>query len=113
MMTLLLTLIPSILILMFFVLSDKFKEPPSTIILVFFLGFLICLPAGILNEISHNFFFTGSDFSNNLTSSLFPTFVTEVGLYDNNKNLMGYARLSKPIPKSTSIPMRFFVRMDY
>ena len=50
---------------------------------------------------------------NNLTSSLFPTFVTEVGLYDNNKNLMGYARLSKPIPKSTSIPMRFFVRMDY
>ena len=50
---------------------------------------------------------------NNLTSSLFPTFITEVGLYDDNKNLMGYAKLSKPIPKSTSIPMRFFVRMDY
>lgn len=49
----------------------------------------------------------------NLTSSLFPTFITEVGLYDNNKDLMGYAKLSKPIPKSTSIPMRFFVRMDY
>lgn len=68
-MTLFLTLIPSILILLFFVLSDKFKEPLSTILLVFFLGFLICLPAGILNEISHNFFFTGSDFSENLTSS--------------------------------------------
>jgi hypothetical protein len=26
---------------------------------------------------------------------------------------MGYAKLSKPIPKSTKIPMKFFVRMDY
>ena len=67
--TFLFTLIPPILILMFFVLSDKFKEPTSTIILVFFLGFLICLPAGILNEISHEFFFTGTDHSENLTSS--------------------------------------------
>ena len=53
------------------------------------------------------------DLKDNLTSSLFPTYITEVGLYDDNKNLMGYAKLSKPIPKSTSIPMRFFVRMDY
>lgn len=69
MMTLIFTLIPPILILMFFVLSDKFKEPLSTILLVFFLGFLLCLPAGILNEISHNFFFTGTDYSESLTSS--------------------------------------------
>tara|TARA_B100001094_G_scaffold164857_1_gene159584 strand:- start:1751 stop:2578 length:828 start_codon:yes stop_codon:yes gene_type:complete len=48
-----------------------------------------------------------------LTSSLFPTYVTEVGLYDDNEDLMGIARLSKPIPKSRKIPMRFFVRMDY
>jgi len=27
--------------------------------------------------------------------------------------LVGYARLSKPIPKSNKIPMKFFVRMDY
>ena len=26
----------------------------------------------------------------NLTSSLFPTFITEVGLYDDNQDLMGY-----------------------
>ena len=56
---------------------------------------------------------TAGNLKDNLTSSLFPTFVTEVGLYDDNKDLMGYARLSKPIPKSTTIPMRFFVRMDY
>jgi len=78
-MTLIFTLIPPILILMYFVLSDKFKEPPSTIILVFFLGFLICLPAGILNTISHDFFFTGSDHSENLTSSfLGPAWVEEI-----------------------------------
>tara|TARA_B100001778_G_C18553311_1_gene614112 strand:+ start:544 stop:1368 length:825 start_codon:yes stop_codon:yes gene_type:complete len=49
----------------------------------------------------------------NLTSSNFPTFVTEIGLYDDDRNLMGIAKLSKPVPKSTKIPMRFFVRMDY
>lgn len=67
--TLLLTLVPPILILLFFVLSDRFKEPKGTIILVFFLGFLICLPAGILNELSHDFFFDGSEYSKDLTSS--------------------------------------------
>ena len=49
----------------------------------------------------------------NLTSSLFPTYVTEVGLYDDSENLIGIAKLSKPIPKSRKIPMRFFIRMDY
>ena len=53
------------------------------------------------------------DLKDNLTSSLFPTYITEVGLYDDERNLMGLARLSKPIPKSTIIPMRFYVRMDY
>ena len=48
-----------------------------------------------------------------LTGSLFPTYVTEVGLYDNADELIGIAKLSKPIPKSRIIPMRFFVRMDY
>mgnify|MGYP006415498061 FL=1 len=49
----------------------------------------------------------------NLTGSNVPTYITEVGLYDEQNALMGYARLSKPIPKSTKIPMRFNVRMDY
>ena len=49
----------------------------------------------------------------NLTSSLFPSYISEVGLYDDQNALMGYAKLSKPIPKSTKIPMKFFVRMDY
>lgn len=49
----------------------------------------------------------------NLTGSNVPTYITEVGLYDDQNSLMGYARLSKPIPKSIKIPMRFNVRMDY
>ena len=52
--TLLITIIPSIIILGFFIFSDKFKEPKLTILIVFFLGFLICLPAGILNTFSEN-----------------------------------------------------------
>ena len=48
-----------------------------------------------------------------LTGSAFPTYVTEVGLYDAGENLVGIAKISKPIPKSRKIPMRFFVRMDY
>ena len=49
----------------------------------------------------------------NLTGSAVPSYISEVGLYDNQNALMGYAKLSKPIPKSTKIPMKFFVRMDY
>ena len=69
MITFLLTIVPSIILLLYFTLSDKFKEPTSTVLLVFFLGFLICLPAGILNGLSHDFFYDGSKYSENLTSS--------------------------------------------
>ena len=68
-MTILLTFVPSIVLLLFFTLSDRFKEPNGTVLLIFFLGFLICLPAGILNGLSHDFFYDGSKYSENLTSS--------------------------------------------
>ena len=69
MMTILLTFVPSIVLLLYFTLSDRFKEPNGTVLLIFFLGFLICLPAGILNGLSHDFFYDGSKYSENLTSS--------------------------------------------
>jgi hypothetical protein len=50
---------------------------------------------------------------NNLTSSTFPTYITEIGLYDDQQSLVGYARLSKPIPKSQKISMKFLLRLDY
>ena len=52
-------------------------------------------------------------FKDNLTSSYWPNYITEVGLYDDEGELVAISRLSKAIPKSTKIPMRFFVRMDY
>ena len=54
--TLFITIAPSILILLYFYLSDKFKEPKKTITIVFFLGILICLPAGIINSFMENNF---------------------------------------------------------
>jgi len=49
----------------------------------------------------------------NLTGSNYPTYISEIGLYDDQKSLVGYARLSKPIPKSQVIPMKFLLRLDY
>ena len=54
--TLLITIVPSILILLYFFLSDKFKEPKGSIALVFFLGICICLPAGYINSLMENNF---------------------------------------------------------
>ena len=67
--TLLITIVPSFIILGLFFFSDKFKEPKQTIALVFFLGILICLPAGIINEFMYETFNDGSDFSERLSSS--------------------------------------------
>ena len=54
--TLLITIVPSILILLYFFLSDKFKEPKGSIALVFFLGICVCLPAGYINSFMENNF---------------------------------------------------------
>ena len=67
--TLLITIVPSILILLYFFLSDRFKEPKGSIALVFFLGILICLPAGIINSFMHDNFNDGTDLSEALYSS--------------------------------------------
>ena len=67
--TVILTFVPSILILSYFIFNDKFKEPIGSIILIFFLGFLICLPAGILNGLSDDFFFKKLNYSEDLTVS--------------------------------------------
>ena len=49
----------------------------------------------------------------NLTGSQFPNYISEIGLYDDQNSLIGYAKLSKPIPKSKKLPMKFLLRMDY
>ena len=49
--TLLLTISPSLAILAYVISSDRFQEPPRTMIAAFVLGYLICLPAGELNHL--------------------------------------------------------------
>ena len=47
---LLITLMPSILILLYIIYSDKFVEPISVILVTCLLGVIIIIPAGFLNE---------------------------------------------------------------
>ena len=51
MITLALTFLPPLLILLYVIYSDKLREPISLIISTFFLGCLLCIPAGFLNSI--------------------------------------------------------------
>ena len=76
--TLLITIVPSIIILLYFFLSDKFKEPKGTVALVFILGVLICFPAGILNDFMISNFGDPKDI-NDLTYSFFgPAWTEEI-----------------------------------
>jgi hypothetical protein len=46
---------------------------------------------------------TGSDWS---------PYITTMGLYDNDYNLVAIAKFTKPIKKPTDIPLTFVVRWD-
>ena len=76
---LLLTTLPSILIIVFFVKSDKFKEPPKEIIKVFFYGILITIPAYILNTFLSGIWYE-TKLSEDLISSFFTAAPVEEGL---------------------------------
>ena len=77
---LLVTILPSILIIMFFVYSDKFKEPRGEIIKVFFYGILITIPAYFLNTYIGDFFYSNTRVSENLISSFLTAAPVEEGL---------------------------------
>ena len=49
--TLIFTIVPSILIAFYIIFSDRFREPVLPVIYAFLLGFLIIIPAGLLNTI--------------------------------------------------------------
>ena len=49
MLTISLTFLPPLLIILFIIFTDKLKEPTSLIVSTFFLGCMLCLPAGLLN----------------------------------------------------------------
>ena len=77
---LLATILPSILIISFFVYSDKFKEPRSEIIKVFIYGILITIPAYFLNTFLSNFFYENTRVGEGLISSFLTAAPVEEGL---------------------------------
>ena len=76
--TLVITIAPSALILLYFFLSDKFKEPKSTVALVFILGVLICYPAGVLNNFMSINFGNEKDMKDLTHSFLGPAWTEEI-----------------------------------
>ncbi len=79
-MLLLITIIPSLLILYYFVSSDRFREPTSSIMKVFFLGIGICLPAYILNSLLISFFYGSTLIPTELIGSFLSAAIVEEGL---------------------------------
>ena len=71
MLTLLITIVPSIAILSYFIISDKFREPKKIIIITFLFGILICLPAGGLNHFILQTFENESEINNALLGGFF------------------------------------------
>ena len=61
-MLLYITILPSLFILLYIIRSDKFPEPNHLIVKTFFLGVLLCFPAGIINTAlisGDNYFIAG------------------------------------------------------
>ena len=79
-MTLLITIIPSIAILLYFVFSDKFKEPRKIIIITFLLGVLITIPAGYLNHYVMETFENNNRVNNALIGGFFAGGLVEESL---------------------------------
>ena len=70
-MTLLLTFLPGLLILFYFVYSDRFKEPKKIILITFILGIAIGYPAGHLNYYVARFFSNGNIINDALVGGAF------------------------------------------
>ena len=70
-MTLLITILPTVVILLYFIISDKFKEPKRIIIEVFLLGVVITIPAGYLNSLIISTFSTGDIINDRLLRGFF------------------------------------------
>ena len=77
---LLVTILPPILIVIIFAVSDKFKEPNKEIILVFISGILITIPAYYTNNFLYDLYLNYSFISRSLAESFLSAAVVEEGL---------------------------------
>ena len=76
-MTLLLTFLPGLLIVFYFVYSDRFKEPKKIILITFILGMVIGYPAGYLNHYVARFFSNGNIINDALVGGAFAGAIVE------------------------------------
>ena len=79
-MTLLITILPSIVILFYFINSDKFKEPKRVIIEVFCLGVVTTIPAGYFNSLIVDTFSTGNKINDAALTGFFAGGLVEEAL---------------------------------
>ena len=77
---LLVTILPSVFIVIFFVVSDKFREPNWEIIKIFIFGILITIPAFFANFFLISFFSQNTLASQHLISSFLTAAPVEEGL---------------------------------
>ena len=77
---LLVTILPPILIVIIFAVSDQFKEPNKEIILVFISGVLITIPAYYTNNFLYDLYLNYSFISRSLAESFLSAAVVEEGL---------------------------------
>ncbi len=71
---------------------------------------LVLPPASSSYALSYNG--SGSEYQNFTTHSEFGTYVTNIGLYNDERELLAIAKLSNPIKNDKDLPISFLVRFD-
>jgi len=59
-----------------------------------------------------SFYNSGNYYQNFTTHSEFGTYVTNIGLYNDERELLIIAKLSKPIKNDKDLPLSFLIRFD-
>ena len=70
---------------------------------------LVLPPASSSYKMSYN---TGNHYQNWTTGSEFGTYVTNIGLYNDEKELLAIAKLSNPIKNDKDLALSFLIRFD-
>ena len=70
---------------------------------------LVLPPASSSYKMSYN---TGNHYKNFTTHSAFGTYVTNIGLYNDERELLAIAKLSNPIKNDKDLPISFLIRFD-
>ena len=70
---------------------------------------LVLPPASSSYKMSYN---TGNYYQNFTTHSAFGTYVTNIGLYNDERELLAIAKLSNPIKNDKDLPISFLIRFD-